>query len=336
MTERPNAIFAGLIASATILTMAFAAALLSVGLGGVAALAATTLGALTACVFFLAELRKVPLSALVLVVLALASLLGFVRTLWMYRRARRLLSSLPLDPVADGPLARLASDAGVQLFTTPARKPEAFCFGLLHPRVVVSTGLLERLDADKQAAVVWHEAEHARNREPLKCLLAQLAANSFFWVPTLRDLLDRFLLVKELAADRRAVARTSTTALAGALYEIASAPSMAAVGAGDFATARVDRLLGQHAALPPLLRLRSLTISAIGATALTLTLVFPAQLDLGEQTHMQSMLTSLSLHGLPGMTAGLLLNGIMLTLVTSFWRRLSARNAQAAAQHGDS
>lgn len=328
MTERPNAIFAGLIASATALTAAFAGALLGVGLAGVAALAATTLGALTACVFFLAELRKVPLSALVLVVLALASLLGFVRTLWIYRRERRLLSSLPLEPVVDGPLARLASDAGVQLLTTPARKPEAFCFGLLRPRVVLSSGLLERLDADKQAAVVWHEAEHARNREPLKCLLAQLAANSFFWVPTLRDLLDRFLLVKELAADRRAVARTSTAALAGALYEVASAPSMAAVGAGDFAAARVDRLFGQQVVLPPLLRLRSVAISAVGAAALTLTLAFPAQLNLGEQTHMQSMLTSLSLHGFPGMAAGLLFNGIMLTAAMIFWRRVSARGTR--------
>ena len=328
MSERPNAIFAGLLASAAALTLAFAGALLSVGLAGVAALAATTIGALTACVFFLAELRRVPLSALVLVVLALASLIGFVRTLWIYRRERRLLSALPLTPVVDGPLSRLASDAGVDLFVVPARKPEAFCFGLLHPRVVLSSGLLERLDADKQAAVIWHEAEHARNREPLKCLLAQLAANSFFWVPTLRDLLNRFLLVKELAADRRAVARTSTAALAGALYEVASAPSLAAVGAGDFAAVRVDRLFGEQASLPPLLRLRSVAVSAVGAAALTLTLAFPAQLNLGEQTHMQSMLTSLSLHGLPGMAAGLLVNGMMLTAAMFFWRRVSARTTR--------
>lgn len=328
MSERPNAIFAGLLAAATALTVAFAAALLSVGLAGVAALAATTVGALTACVFFLAELGKVPLSALVLVALALASLLGFVRTLWIYRRERRILSSLPLQPVVGGRLARLASDADVELFVIPARKPEAFCFGLLHPRVVLSSGLLERLDAEKQAAVVWHEAEHARNREPLKCLLAQLAANSFFWVPTLRDLLDRFLLVKELAADRHAVARTSTATLAGALYEVASAPSIASVGAGDFATARVDRLFGQHVALPPILRLRSLTISAVGAAALTLTLAFPAQLNLGEQTHIRSMLTSLSLHGLPGMAAGLLCNGVLLTAAMIFWRRVSARGTR--------
>lgn len=328
MSERPNAIFAGLIASAAALTVAFIGALVSVGLGGVAALTATTVGALTACVFFLAELQRVPVSALVVVVLALASLVGFVRTLWIYRRERRLLAALPLEPHADGPLTRLASEAGVQLFVTPARTPAAFCFGLLHPRIVLSSGLLERLDADEQAAVVWHEAEHARNREPLKCLLARLAANSFFWIPALRDLLDRFLLVKELAADRRAVARTSTAALAGALYEVVSAPSVAAVGAGDFAAARVDRLFGEQAALPPLVRLRSIAISALGAAALVLPLTFPAQLNLGEQTHMQSMLTSLSLHGLPGMAAGLLLNVIMLTVAMVSWRRLAARSTR--------
>jgi Zn-dependent protease with chaperone function len=322
VSERPNAVFGSIVAIAGGLTAALGAALGGLGLAGMATLAATILGALTACVFFLAELHRIALSSLVLVVLALASLAACTRTLWAYRRERRLLDDLPLEPLSKGPLAAIARTAGIRLHVTPARRPAAFCFGLLRPRVVLTSGLLERLSGDEQAAVVWHEAEHAHAREPAKCLLARLAASTFFWMPALRDLLERFLLVKEIAADRRAVARTSRDALAGALYEVASAPSLAAVGAGDLASARIARLFEPEASLPPLFRRWHLAASAVGAAALTLALAFPAQLDLGEQTQLDSMLTSLSLHGLPGMAAGLVLNGAMLAAFTLIWRRL--------------
>lgn len=326
MSERPNAIFGGLLAIAAGLALALVGALAALGLAGVAALAATIVGALTACIFFLAELDRIPLSALLLVTLALASTVGCLRTLWAYWRARRLLAALPLEAV-ETPLAQMAAVANVRLYVTAARRPAAFCFGLLRPRVLITSGLVERLSADEQAAVVWHEAEHARSREPLRCLVARLAANTFFWIPLLRGLLDRFLLVKEIAADRRAVARTSKAALAGALYEVARGPSLASVGAGDLAAARIDRLFADETALPPLFRPWQLITSAFGALALALVLVFPAQIDFSEQTHLQAMLTSPSLHGLPGMVVGLALNGAMLATAVLVFRRLSRRRA---------
>src|SRR5439155_9434645 len=114
-----------------------------------------------------------------------------------------------------------------------------FCFGLLHPRVAVTAGLLAQLTPDEQAAAVWHEIEHARVREPLRCLLARLATSAFFWIPALRDLLERYLLAKEVAADRHAAARTSRRALAGALHEVIGHPTpQGAVGFADAAAAR--------------------------------------------------------------------------------------------------
>jgi Zn-dependent protease with chaperone function len=331
VSERPSAILALLVALAAALAAAIGAALAALGPAGIATLAATIAGALTACVFFLAELQRIPLSSLVLVALALASLTGGARTVWRYRRERRLLKALPLEPLKAGPLTALARQAGIRLEVTPARRPAAFCFGLVRPRIVITSGLLERLDDAEQAAVVWHEAEHARTHEPARCLLARLAANTFFWVPALPALLQRFLLLKELAADRRALARTGSAALAGALYEVASEPSLAAVGAGDLAAARIDRLFEPQAPLPPLLRRSHLLGSAAGIAALTLALAFPAQLDLGEQTHLHVMLTSLSVHGLPGMAAGLLLNATMLAGFTLIWRRLERRRSRTGA-----
>lgn len=326
MTERPNAVFASLVGAAATLLLGVAGALAALGLSGVVALAATTVGAFTACVFFVGELGRVPLSAVVIIVLALASTAAFLRTLWHYDRERRLLRALPLELFGNQSLQETA--AGVMLYVTPGEQPAAFCFGLRRPRVVVTSGLLDRLDADEQAAVIWHELEHARNHEPLKCLLARLAANSFFWIPVLRDLLDRFMLAKELVADRRAVAATSVRALAGALDEVSSAPSLAAVGAGDLAAARIERLFAPQTALPSLFHLRHALVSTLGGSALALTLAFPGQLDLREQSHMQTMLTSLSLHGLPGMAGGLLVNAAMLGAAILLFRRRVSRHVE--------
>src|SRR5581483_11440936 len=116
-------------------------------------------------------------------------------------------------------------------YRTPAARPAAFCFGLLRPRIVFTTGLLNRLSEQEQLAALWHEAHHARLREPLRCLLARLAASTFFWVPVLSDVFDRYTLIRELDADRAATTRTSTAALAGALHEAAARPAFAgAVG----------------------------------------------------------------------------------------------------------
>lgn len=281
-------------------------------------------GAFSACIFFLAELEQVPLSSVVLVALATASAIAFARASIRYLREQRLLRTLPLERIERGPLSELARAAGtVDLFTAPALRPAAFCHGLLRPRVVITAGLLERLGPDEQAAVIWHEAHHAREREPLKCLIAQLAARTFFWIPALRDLLDRYLLAKELAADLLAAGQTSRRALAGALSEVVGEPTpAAAVGLAEFAAARVDRLFDPTASLPSLFRLRRVVVSLVATAGLAFLLVFPGRLDVPETAHLRSMLTTMSLHGLPGMAIGLAANGALFALLALGARRL--------------
>lgn len=171
----------------------------------------------------------------------------------------------------------------------PAR-PAAFCFGIRKSYVVITQGLLDRLDADEQAAAVWHEAHHARVREPLKCLAARLAAQTFFWLPVLDDLLDRYLLVKELEADRFAAQRTSRRALAGALHEVIGASTPAgAVGLADRAASRVDRLFDDRAPLPPLTRPLHVLVTGVVAAALVFAVLVPTQLDVGESEHLHAI-----------------------------------------------
>lgn len=320
MSERPNAILAVLFAA----TAAFAALVLvglaGLGATGVVGVATVLVGAFSACIFFVDELTRVPMLPLVVFVLGALSLVGLAVTAVVYVRQQRLLRALPLDPIDDRFLAAVARDAGIEtLYVTPASRPAAFCFGLFMPRVVVTAGLVSRLTREEQAAALWHEAQHLRAREPLKCLLARLATSTFFWIPALGDLLERYLLAKELVADRLACERTSRSALAGALSEVVAAPAPA-IGLAECATARIDRLFDHEAQLPPLFRRRHLLASGLAIGVLVVVTAFPARLDLAATAQL-TMLTSVSLHGLPGMAAGLLVNASALGMLACVARR---------------
>lgn len=325
MSERPGTLLAGLLLAA-----GTAAALLLGGVAGVAAagfdvLAATGLAALSACVLFLMGLEQLPLSPVVIVLFAAASTAAFAWTLVVSVREARLHRALPLRPIGDPAVRAVARASGLRaVYSIPASEPSAFCVGILRPRVVLTEGLLGRLDGDERAAVVWHEAAHAHAYEPLRSALARLAVRTFFWLPLLGDLLDRYLLAREVEADRRATAQTSRRALAGALIEVAGRPTPAAtVGLAELAAARVDRLFDPGASLPRLFRARSVVLTLGSAGTLLLALAFPATLGSVESERMWSMLTSDSLlHGFPAMLAGVLANVLVLTAAAKLVRRV--------------
>ncbi|MHB8468433.1 MAG: M56 family metallopeptidase [Gaiellaceae bacterium] len=328
MAERADVLLGLLVAVACLFAGLLTAGLVELGGGGVVRLAAMVIGAFSACVYFLAELHRVPTPALVVVTLAVLSTGAFARAGLHYWCERRVLAALPLLPL-EGELAEVARAAGARaLHRTPAVRPAAFCFGIARPRVVVTDGLLARLSPQEQAAAIWHEGRHARLREPLRSLSARLAARTFFWLPILADVFERYLLLKELDADRLAAAKTSRRALAGALYGVLGEPAPAgAIGLGDLPGARVDRLFDPRAQLPPLTTRRRVLASAASAALLVVVLGFPMQLDVGESTHLRSMLTSMSLHGLPGMAVGFLVNGLIFACMALGARRL-LRGAQ--------
>src|SRR5207253_8175890 len=64
-------------------------------------------------------------------------------------------------------------------------EPQAFCSGLLCPRVYLSSGALELLEDDELQAVVAHEAYHAKRRYPLRFFVARTFADALFFLPAL-------------------------------------------------------------------------------------------------------------------------------------------------------
>jgi BlaR1 peptidase M56 len=145
-------------------------------------------------------------------------------------------------------------------------RPQAFCVGLLRPRIFISSGALSRLDANELEAVVAHEAHHARAHDPLRVAFARVLGDALFFLPALRQLGDRYASLAELAADEAAVSASGNDPrpLAGALLTFDGSSVPAGVG---IAPERVDQLLGERPSweLPVAL----LAWAAIVLTALT-------------------------------------------------------------------
>ena len=290
MSERSRPLLWTLLSCAVVAATMLVAGLVLLA-GSVAGQTAALIGTVSECAWSLADTRTLPLGLLLPALLGLASAVAFARSIRSYQRERRLLCALPLEPIVEGELGEIARTTGLAVYRTPASRPAAFCFGLFRPRIVFTSGLVERLSDAEQAAAFWHEAQHARMREPLRCLMAHVAATTFFWLPMLRDLFDRYTLVRELDADRLAKSRTSSSALTGALHEVVAGPRVAsAVGFADFAAARIDRLLEPAVRLPSLFTRARLALS-IGAVALLgVAFTYPANVPVSKHVHSHTMM----------------------------------------------
>ena len=166
---------------------------------------------------------------------------------------RRLL---PARSIPDHRLERAVCRTGLsgRLDVVDLGTPVAFSYGCLRPRVLVSTGLIELLLPSELEALLLHEREHVRQRDPLKVALGKLLASTVFFAPLISGLYRRYLVEKELAADRAAVLEQGGAEhLSAALLQLLDhrqlpAPATGA-GAGEALTARVDALLGESVRL---------------------------------------------------------------------------------------
>ncbi len=172
-----------------------------------------------------------PHSLAVLLGLALA---GYVMICLGQRLTRHFHAAQGCLALRRLPSARLAAasrhlvPAG-DIFELPSATPQAFCLGLWHPRIYVSTGLVHGVTAASLRAIVAHEEAHRRRRDPLRHFAWQSLAALFPRGSGLAWVAERAEVRAEVAADRFARACTSTPALAAALLHLlrASQPESA-------------------------------------------------------------------------------------------------------------
>jgi Zn-dependent protease with chaperone function len=205
----------------------------------------------------------------VTVVLATATL-GLVAMLQVAGRAaagsvalRALLrSGRPLPPVIYSASAELGLDGRVDV--VGAREPFAVTYALARPRILVSTALAAALTPAEITAVLAHEREHLRRRDPLRLLAARLLCGWYWYLPAARWLGHRSALRRELAADRAAVGSAGPGVLAGALLKLAALPACPAVTAagapGDEPGSLEARVAQLEDGRPPRQRLASLRL----------------------------------------------------------------------------
>lgn len=204
--------------------------------------------------------------ALITVSLVIPGLVALVlasRSLLRQLRAqRRFVASLELE-------GHISID-GCEVLVLADARPQAFCAGLVRPRIYVSSGARGLLSDAELSAVAAHERHHRDRRDPLRLLVVRTLAESLFFLPVLRRLSDRYGALAEMAADEAAARERGRGTLASAL--LAFGESSAPRGAVGIAPERVDHLLGAPARweLPLALLVGSLvTALALGATALT-------------------------------------------------------------------
>lgn len=126
----------------------------------------------------------------------------------------------------------------------------AFCYGLLRPRICVSTGAIAGLTRREVEALLLHERYHLLQHDPLKTAISRALANMFFFLPVVRALARVYAVTKEIEADKYVLKRQeSDQPLLGALYKllqrgkVSTPASVAMVGAVDSINGRLDYLL---------------------------------------------------------------------------------------------
>lgn len=140
--------------------------------------------------------------------------------------------------------ARQASPGGGPLVVLPDEAPTAYAVAGRPGHVVVSAGMLRRLDAQERRALLAHERAHLELRHHRYLVVADIAAGS---VPLLRPLRRAIRHATERWADERAARELgdrTTVARAicrAALAQSGTAPAMAMAGTG--VVDRVDALL---------------------------------------------------------------------------------------------
>lgn len=158
-------------------------------------------------------------------------------------------------------------------------RPLALTYGLRRPTVLLSTWMLERLDAQELESVLAHELAHAARRDYVAVWLATVLRDAFCYLPTSWAAYRQLRREKETTCDDLAIGATRRPlALASALAKVwhaaagsvAFAPAASLSGSAEVIEDRIERLMG-----PPRLgversrtRAAALAIGAAGLAAL--------------------------------------------------------------------
>lgn len=170
--------------------------------------------------------------------LSLIALIGFGLLLFQINKTQVFVSRLLKKKIATSmEIEKIASELGMEgkITVVKDRTYISFCYGLLNPRICISNTMVKSLNVGELKAVLVHESYHVKNRDPLKILLSQIAASMFFFIPTLRDVHNYFILSKEINADKLVIQSKGVKQLKLALLKLLSFSMPSISGVATFA-----------------------------------------------------------------------------------------------------
>jgi hypothetical protein len=126
-------------------------------------------------------------------------------------------------------LEKIHCHTKIDLEGKPARlldTSQLYCaqVGFWQPELVVSQGLLDRLDKDHLEAVLVHEQMHVYHRDTFWFFWLGWLRRLSWWLPQTELFWQELLMLRELRADRLAAQRVDPLLLAESLLLVASAP----------------------------------------------------------------------------------------------------------------
>lgn len=146
------------------------------------------------------------------------------KILWIYaetiRYTRRVMGKKSL---LSKKVFFLAEKLGIQnsLFEIESGEPLVFCSGFLHPKIFISTNVAKKLSLDELEAVLLHEKEHLKRKDPLKFYILRCIRDIFWFIPGIKKIVQKFRTACELSADFSAtLGFQKKSPLARALYKV--------------------------------------------------------------------------------------------------------------------
>lgn len=102
-------------------------------------------------------------------------------------------------------LANITQLLGItgQVEEIKSKDPIIFCYGIIKPKICISSKVIDLLSPSELQAVLLHEIQHVISYEPAR-LLAISFINTFIFIPGIKNLTKKYLSFSELAADELA------------------------------------------------------------------------------------------------------------------------------------